>query len=707
MQLRDVRNIIIPQNNKLNIDRLFENIIIRHNCDSNNSSSYELNHILCDNKNNIDFKNNITAIVIRHVITFMEIHREQHRDRYKIGKLNINIINDFIVRVNQIINNLITVLKHLYDVNDNIKLIQNIIRNMIDIIFVDLSFKNCIMYFLQSNVNIKPFHKLFSYLEDCYYIVNILPNNSQENGGKINNIIKTINNNYYRKFVYCDTYDYILKSDAFENNILFEIVNEYIYNNYSKKIINDTGNTYAHIYEFKNTVDYLKKCINRFKFMTFNNTTYHSNECNSSIFNKIQNDIITQFTEILTNNNIFIIQQFFIECNDEINYIITTIKNIHTIMMNHTPEDINYCVIYSTILYKMSYRTANAQLIECVIKNYAKKIFNTSDKIKTLVETIHNKICDTYFGKINFSSHYEYYYIGSCIDNVDYFIALLTQKLIERYIYLKVSPPYTFEIIERNYYDGLIKIFNNNHKLLYRYNVVWNDIKNTIMLNENSIVITSPHVWKVNYKMGNMYNSGNGFYSNIINVIHMKYKNNNKNKHLIFYPHMGIIDATVNNGNITMLPLHMFVLEQFIAPETKLQKSEIELSFLNYCSDIKNKIIDSLVIGNVLLFTNGHYYANSNINNVNLIDIFYNIIKENIVNNTLTDIVHDRIDIIKANINSVLKKSKQTEHELFNKVKNNIKIFNMSYELFMQACKNMTDSDYIIMDGKDIVKIVY
>jgi hypothetical protein len=295
--------------------------------------------------------------------------------------------------------------------------------------------------------------------------------------------------------------------------------------------------------------------------------------------------------------------------------------------------------------------------------------------------------------------------MGSCVNNVDEFIALLAQKLIERFIYLEVSPPYSFETIETKYYDELVKVFKNNSKLLYRYNVVWNDIKN----NKYDVIITTPHVWKTNYNMGNNINFGSGSYSDKLKTIDMKYKNDNINKHLIYYPHMGMIDATINNGNVIMLPLHMFVLEQFTKPDTRFKKEEINLSFLNYSDDIKNKIIDSLVIGNILLMSGEYYYANSNIDDVNVIDIFYNINnrKQNTVREIMIDIAHERVDIVKANINSFLKQSSFTENELYIKVKNNIKIFNTSYELFTRAYTSMLDNEYIKMDGDKVVKIVY
>ena len=701
MLIRDVRNIIIPQKDELNINHLFEKMIVHQ---INNTDSYRLNHIIYNNRNNEEFKNNMTSAINHNMIIMMRKQRQFHRDKNKKGKLDINNINAFLVSVNKMINVIMTTIEHLYDTNDNIKLIQNIIRNMIDFIFADMSFKNCINNFLRGDNNLKPFRELFSYLESYYYIVNIIPRNTQNlhNKNLNSDIIKTINKSISININYDN---YMLISCGFENNILFDMVNEVMYNNYKN---NNYNSNIKSIYEFRDMVAYLQKYITKFQFMTFYNSTYEMFDCNNlcPTFNKMKTDITKRFTDIITSNNLPIIENFFIYYNQEVDYIITNIKDIDIIMMSYAPDDVECCMSYSSRLYNMSKYAKNKYLIQRIINNNIKKIFNTTERIQMLVDTIHNNICDVYCGKRDFLSLEDYYYIGSCVDNTDEFVALLAQKLIERFIYLEVIPPYTFEIIEKEYYDELVKVLNNNSKLLYRYNVVWNDIKNT--MDKGSIVITTPHVWKVNYNMGNNINFGNGLYSDNLNTIDMKYKNNNINKHLVYYPHMGMIDATVNNGNVTMLPLHMFVLEQFTKPDTKLKKEEINLSHLNYSDDIKNKIIDSLVIGNIILMSGEYYYANSNIDDVNVIEIFYNINnKQDIVKEIMIDIAHERVDIIKANINSILKQSSCTEDELYCKVKDNIKIFNTSYELFTRAYTIMMENEYITMDGDKVVKIIY
>ncbi len=739
MLIRDVRNIIIPQSKEINIDHLFEKIIVHQ---INDIDSYELNHIFHNNRCNEEFKNNITSIINHNMIIMLRKQRQFHRDKNKKGKLDISNVNAFIVSVNKNINMIITMMEHLYDINDNIKLVQSIVRNMIDIIFTDMSFKNCIINFLRNNIlqnNLKPFRELFSYLEGYYHIVNIVPKNSD---GRLlyGDIIRTMS-----KCINIDYTDYMLKSYGFENNILIEMVDKVMYDSYKNDIYNcarrnrqvysknnsknntcllanktgcdyydnhncveNKSHTYIKtIYEFRDMVAHLKAWNNKFQFMTFYNTTYEMFNCNDlcPIFNKMKDDITKRFTDIITCNSLPVIENFFIYYNQDIDYIISNIKDIDTIMMSYAPEDANMCMSYCSRLYNMSRYAKNKYLIHRIIDSNIKKVFNTTEKNQMIIDNINNHICGVYSGKSEFISLEDYYYIGSCVNNTDEFIALLAQKLIERFIYLEVTPPYSFEIIETEYYDELVKVFNNNSKLLYRYNVVWNDIKN----NKYDAIITTQHVWKANYNMGNNINFGNGLYSDMLKTIDMKYKNDNINKHLVYYPHMGMINATINNGNVIMLPFHMFVLEQFTKPNTNLKREEINLSHLNYSDDIKNKIIDSLVIGNILLISGEYYYANCNIHDVNVIDIFYNInnYKQDMVKEIMIDIAHERVDIVKANINSLLKQSSFTENELYCKVKDNIKIFKTSYELFTRAYASMMDNEYIRINGDKVVKIVY
>jgi hypothetical protein len=77
------------------------------------------------------------------------------------------------------------------------------------------------------------------------------------------------------------------------------------------------------------------------------------------------------------------------------------------------------------------------------------------------------------------------------------------------------------------------------------------------------------------------------------------------------------------------------------------------------------------------------------------------------VKEIMIDIAHERVDIVKANINSLLKHSTYTENELYSKVKDNIKIFKTSYELFTRAYTSMMDNEYITINGDKVVKIVY
>jgi hypothetical protein len=249
-------------------------------------------------------------------------------------------------------------------------------------------------------------------------------------------------------------------------------------------------------------------------------------------------------------------------------------------------------------------------------------------------------------------------------------------------------------------------------KILYRYNVVMNDIKETIKFESTELIVSTPHVWKINYAMGDVENLSNRFYSNIITEASKKYTEKYMNRKLIYYPHMGMIDTTINGANVIMLPFHMFILEHFIMPGVKLTKDDImnKLKNMNYPDTVKHKIIDSLVIGEVLILSGDYYYAGEKISDVNLIEIFYNINTYELPtmqNMIVADLAHERMDIVKSNINHFVKVKEYNEDDLYKLVSNNITIFKMTKELFIRALTNMEKNEYIKKDGDKVVKIIW
>jgi hypothetical protein len=73
----------------------------------------------------------------------------------------------------------------------------------------------------------------------------------------------------------------------------------------------------------------------------------------------------------------------------------------------------------------------------------------------------------------------------------------------------------------------------------------------------------------------------------------------------------------------------------------------------------------------------------------------------------VADLAHERMDIVKSNINHFVKVKEYNEDDLYKLVSNNITIFKMTKELFIRALTNMEKNEYIKKDGDKVVKIIW
>lgn len=725
IKITDIRGIIMPiiNNNEANIMRttinhIFEKIIVH---DINECTSYIFNYWVFTNNTNMALKEQIINSINNNIILLLKQRQLQFKDLYNKTQLKVNHFNQFIVHMNKLIKCLLDMVEHIYNVHDNIKLIQFIVHNMIDIVFNDTSLNNCIT---SQILEIEPIKKLFTYLDSCYVLYNIsdihnhndVPLISKKdymcvdgkiyyNGGtKLLNIIHKCISSPWAETTYMY---YYVKSSDYKKNVLYDIIDNVMYNSYKQKnnmqVQVDT-NIQA-MYDFKDMVTYLKKWEEQYKFMC--RTTYYRFKFNATdpIFNKFKQTMLTAFTDILMCRDVHVITNFFDSYGEEIHYIINKISNTTVVLISCFPGDIDICLVYLNILYNFG-RKFNNYIIEQMISVNVKIRFDTTQKIDLLVNHIHEYICGSDIEKnVDF-----YFYIGSCLANCDEFVALLTQKLIERYVY---QDHFNYER-ENNIHMKLKNIFVNYAEVLYPYNVVMNDIANGINVNGINVICTTPHLWKMNYMMGNVEDIVNEQCFDIFNGVNFDYKLKFPNRHLIYYPHMGMIDAHVNGIHVIMLPFHMLILELFIEPNVMLTKNDIitKLKNVNYDDDIKYKIIDSIVLGQLLVQKDNYYLVNTNImaTHVNLIDIFncINMVQnETIIHEIVHNLAHDRIDIIKVNINHFVKIKSHTENELYKTVRHNIKIFNVSEELFTTALTSMIKNEYIKMDKNNVIKLMY
>jgi hypothetical protein len=185
-------------------------------------------------------------------------------------------------------------------------------------------------------------------------------------------------------------------------------------------------------------------------------------------------------------------------------------------------------------------------------------------------------------------------------------------------------------------------------------------------------------------------------------------------KLLILYPHLGILDITiniVNQSHIILTPAQMLCLELFednsimYNYEQLFEKTKIQLE--QYNDEFIHLIIKSLIQGSVIITINDIYLSMNNDMplDINLIKIF-NSMSTNKYKEEFIELAHERNDIIMTNINSKIKHGPIENNELYKYCQSAIKQFDVTEELFNMAIKTMKDKKYITSDQL-IEKIYY
>lgn len=276
------------------------------------------------------------------------------------------------------------------------------------------------------------------------------------------------------------------------------------------------------------------------------------------------------------------------------------------------------------------------------------------------------------------------------------------------------------EYMKNKFGDKLVYKINKviiDTEFSYEDNINFNKLEIKNFQNKMAIITTSYNNWDVNQNEGIVTNSIVESIKNTVIGNHMKtyqkyYELRYDNKRIInWFPHFGEVNITYLNQNIKMLPIQFMVLEMF----NDVDRINIELVtnatfFTNYTAKFTNDIIGSLVSGGILKICNDHLelVSSKDIKN-DLIEIFfthsdYAAIWEQNRNN---EIVHSRQDIINSNINHFLKQKSKTKQELFDIVKESIKVFELDHDTFDKSIEYMVSMDYIKLEDQNYVKLYY
>ncbi len=697
--LRDIRGIINPIPDKFindfssNMDNILENLIVYDNIIYN---PYILNHIINYNKENDTIINSIK----KHLLNKIKNQKFHFRELNKKNKLYLSDFVSFfdkmyklLIRINSIAHSIIS------NTIDSKKkwgtsIFSNYtIENIIEILCEDIIFQ----YALRRNIK-ENTQQNISNINHINMYMNIFSEYSESAN----------NTSYYQKFgSYFDS-ALVNNIPSIEYDIKLDILQVYNFNA---------------VYKY-----YMDACLN-YKYII------NSYDCK-----QIKNHINNLLESIIYQSNIEFIKNFIITYKKEL-INLTKFIDISVVLSYKKPKDMYTFISYYSTLYEISqcdntqsndifklaashkYVASNSNMQNSVFnsivlicaKEYIDTFFNTTESIEYFVNIINSNI-------INKKNNGLYYYIGANIKNKDEFIVNICQKFMERIIYTK-----TDEITETINYNALKIKFENDIKYIYKYTTIYEDYIASIEFNNHNkvpiidnIFITSYDCWKINYKQG--YIDKSNFTSsdliNSIGTIQNSYLKSSSNKKLVFYFHTGYMDINIGDSQLYILPLHYVCLEQFTPKEdNKIRQIHFDILYKklciimnNYPENILKEIINSLIIGGVLINNNNILSINMNMNkNINLIGIFHTLINNtnNIKKSIQYELCLERKDIISANINHFVKVKDYTINELYDIIVKEIKLFDVSKELYQETIDSMISRDYISVDNGIIKKLVY
>ena len=238
---------------------------------------------------------------------------------------------------------------------------------------------------------------------------------------------------------------------------------------------------------------------------------------------------------------------------------------------------------------------------------------------------------------------------------------------------------------------------------------------NNILFNN---ITTSYSNWNINYSQGyvtfNEVDNDKDILSRLILDYNSYYDRIYSNKRkLIWLLQYGEVNVTfLNSIELTLLPIQLLVLEQFENKDlVKLDEIKALSFFNNYSIKFRDSIINSLIIGGILILNNNQLQLSHSIDiTSNYVEVFINnsdYNKTSIFIDTKAEIAHNREDIVKSVINHYLKINAKNRSELYDLVSKNIKLFEIDDELFAKSIDSLIKFDYIKYENDLYTKLVY
>ena len=487
------------------------------------------------------------------------------------------------------------------------------------------------------------------------------------------------------------------------------------------KRIQKLTQTLCFINTIKNYFKFINEDINSFSSPIYHLVTEYLNEIvkyNSLneieiVFNKTLSDIINL---IMVNN--------FDGKNDNLNAISNEIislidRTIKTNDINQTFQLINIirltdellsCQTHKEIITeKISNILGQEELQESIHQNLNELITQGKEthviKLLNFVSNIKDK--DVFISK-----YYEF-----LIKRLMTRISQITPSKIsdsknEFFKYIE-SERKIYEYLKIKFGDKLVYKINKvitDTEFSYNDNINFNNIDINNFENKMLVITTSYNNWDVNQNEGLVNNSiiesiKHTTIGKYLRTYQKYYELRYDNKRIInWFPHFGEVNITYLNQNIIMLPIQFMVLELFNETDRISIETVNKASFFtNYTRKFANDIIGSLVSGGILKINNDHIELVSigEIKN-DMIEIFFTFSDYASIweQNRNQELANTRHEITSANINHVLKQKSQTKEELYDIIKQSIKVFELDQNIFDKSIEHMISMDYIKLEAQ-------
>ena len=468
---------------------------------------------------------------------------------------------------------------------------------------------------------------------------------------------------------------------------------------------------YKLFYKLNNLIDYRLKIINIYEHIIMSVASNNLFEPINELLYDAFNDVIplcniTELINLINNNYKFITNN---RNKFEQSIFIYLQKTIKTYINDFTSQDILNFLNLISICSNLKLNLVNDIFLSI--------IFSNDKLINMILDVIHNYInTDFKFIKDIVS------FIKS-IPNKDVFISNCHRLLIQRILSNQTNIDNESSLI-RLFLDNGIGLLN-----IYKLHTVIIDKResDSTLINYHNItgkynfdnIVTSYANWDINYNQGYItFNNiiTNNTVTNTITTYILDYQEYyekihiNKRK-LIWLLQYGEVNITYNNIEIILLPIQLLVLELFNDNERiSLNNIKSQDFFNNYSTKFKDDIINSLINGKILFFSDIDILELSNSNNIsnNLIDIYlHNNICKTIFINPDIELAHNREDIIRCLINHHIKIEPKNKNDLYKLIEQKITLFRLTDELFNKALDMLLKLDYIIIEDNKYIKCIY